>query len=124
MVETGERPLKFFGRRKGRPLSAARERLVETLLPRISVPVANEENKLLEEDIQSKTTLVLKLRAELTENEDRIYAIQEHMKNVRQEFQHTNALTQARGIESELCRFFRCSEILKFQETKRKLSSI
>ena len=63
----------------------------------ISVPVANEENKRLEEDIQSKASLLTRLKAELGENEDRIYAIQEHMKNVRQEFQHTNALTQARG---------------------------
>ena len=68
----------------------------------ISVPVANEENKVLEDDIQSKATLITRLRAELAENEDRIYSIQEYMKNVRQESQHTNALIHARGTKARV----------------------
>ncbi len=45
MSETSSDP-KFFGRRKGRPLSAARQNLIETLLPRLSVPLDGPPNSL------------------------------------------------------------------------------
>ena len=53
------------------------------------LPVANEENKALETDVQRKQKLIGELNNHVAEYNERVDAIKEHMKNVRQELQHT-----------------------------------
>ncbi|CAL1542998.1 unnamed protein product [Lymnaea stagnalis] len=67
----------------------------------LSMPVANTENKKLENEVQQKQTQVVVCQNELSEHDDRIRAMLEHLKNVRQELQHTQALVAARQKEAE-----------------------
>ncbi|XP_038050649.1 coiled-coil domain-containing protein 39-like [Patiria miniata] len=67
----------------------------------MKVPVANQENKMLEEEVQHKQQDVVRYQAELSEHEDRVFAMSEHMKNVQQELNQTQALNRARGRELE-----------------------
>lgn len=67
----------------------------------LTVPVANAENKVLEDEVQKKQREIVTLRNELGENEDRVHAIADHLKNVRQELQHTQGLVNARKKEIE-----------------------
>ena len=53
------------------------------------LPVANEENKALEIDVTRKQKLIGELENQVAEYNERVDAIKEHMKNVRQELQHT-----------------------------------
>jgi len=53
------------------------------------LPVANEENKSLEIEVQRKQKQIGDLNNQLAEYNERVDAIKEHMKNVRQELQHT-----------------------------------
>lgn len=53
------------------------------------LPVANEENKSLEIEVQRKQKLIGELDNQVAEYNERVDAIKEHMKNVRQELQHT-----------------------------------
>ena len=55
----------------------------------IVLPVANEENKALEIDVQRKQKLISELDNQVAEYNERVGAIKEHTKNVRQELQHT-----------------------------------
>ena len=56
------------------------------------LPVANEENKSLEIDVQRKQKLIGELDNKVAEYNERVDAIKEHMKNVRQELQLTQVL--------------------------------
>ncbi|KAK2144272.1 hypothetical protein LSH36_772g01071 [Paralvinella palmiformis] len=67
----------------------------------MTIPVANAENKILEEEILKKQKDITSLQKELSENEDRVHAMTSHLKNVRQELQHTQALVDARRKEIE-----------------------
>lgn len=67
----------------------------------MTIPVANAENKILEEEILKKQKEITALQKELSENEDRVHAMSSHLKNVRQELQHTQALVDARKKEIE-----------------------
>jgi len=67
----------------------------------MTIPVANAENKILEDEVQQKQKEIIRLQNELSVNEDRVYAISSHLKNVRQELQHTQALVNARQKEVE-----------------------
>ena len=53
------------------------------------LPVANEENKFLEIEVQRKQKLISELDNQVAEYNERVDAVREHMKNVRQELQHT-----------------------------------
>ena len=53
------------------------------------LPVANEENKALEIDVTRKQKLIGEFDNQVAEYNERVDAIKEHMKNVRQELQHT-----------------------------------
>ncbi|CAH1781534.1 unnamed protein product [Owenia fusiformis] len=66
-----------------------------------SMPVANTENKSLEESVQRKQKSIVQNKNDLRENEDRVNAMSEHLKNVRQELQHTQGLVNARKNEAE-----------------------
>ncbi|GFO22705.1 coiled-coil domain-containing protein 39 [Plakobranchus ocellatus] len=67
----------------------------------LSMPVANADNKALENEVQKKQSTIVACQGELSETEDRIIAMVEHLKNVRQELQHTQSLVGARGKEAE-----------------------
>lgn len=66
-----------------------------------AMPVANRENKLLEEEIQRKQKEIVTAQNELGDNEDRVRAMSDHLHNVRQELQHTQGLVNARNHEIE-----------------------
>ncbi|KAK6195619.1 hypothetical protein SNE40_001008 [Patella caerulea] len=67
----------------------------------LSMPVANAENKLLEEDVQTKQRQIVADTSELSETDDRLHAMSEHLRNVRQELHHTQGLVNARKKETE-----------------------
>ncbi|KAK3603714.1 hypothetical protein CHS0354_023327 [Potamilus streckersoni] len=67
----------------------------------LSMPVANVENKALEDEVQRKQKKIVSTRNDLEELDDRIHAMSEHLKNVRQELQHTQGLVSARMKEIE-----------------------
>uniref|UniRef100_A0A8C9FYN3 Coiled-coil domain-containing protein 39 n=1 Tax=Pavo cristatus TaxID=9049 RepID=A0A8C9FYN3_PAVCR len=51
-----------------------------------AVPVANAENRALEEDLQKMEKEKVNLQNQLTDFEERMEAMTSHLKNVRQEF--------------------------------------
>lgn len=67
----------------------------------LKVPVANQENKILEEDVQTKQREIVRLQTEMSVGEDRVHAMSEHMKNVQQELNQTQNLCRAREKEIE-----------------------
>ena len=62
-------------------------------LERLGLPVANAENKKLETEVQAKEKEIAALQLQIEEHSERAQAISDHLKNVRQELQHT----QVRG---------------------------
>ncbi|BFZ06218.1 hypothetical protein BsWGS_09257 [Bradybaena similaris] len=67
----------------------------------LSMPVANVENKSLENEVKKKQTLLVRCQNELAETEERIGAMSEHLKNVRQELQYTQGVVNARQKEAQ-----------------------
>lgn len=63
--------------------------VIEFDLDGMVLPVANEENKSLEIDVQQKQKLISELDNQVAEYNERVNAIKEHVKNVRQELHHT-----------------------------------
>lgn len=53
------------------------------------MPVANAQNRKLEEAVTAKEKGIVRNQQELQLNEDRVHHISEHLKNVRQELRHT-----------------------------------
>ncbi|CAB1317807.1 unnamed protein product [Coregonus sp. 'balchen'] len=66
-----------------------------------AIPVANAENKGLEDELQRKQNEKLQLENKLGGYKDRIQAMAEHLQNVRQELSQTQALCKAREKETE-----------------------
>ncbi|RXN35356.1 coiled-coil domain-containing 39 [Labeo rohita] len=66
-----------------------------------AIPVANAENRALEEELQKKQKEQLNLENKVNKNKDVINALTEHLKNLRQEVSHTQALCKAREKETE-----------------------
>ncbi|XP_061099981.1 coiled-coil domain-containing protein 39-like [Conger conger] len=64
-----------------------------------AIPVANAENKALQEEIVKKQKENSILEAKISEHKDKIQALSDHLKNVRQELSHTQAL--CRAVEKE-----------------------
>lgn len=58
----------------------------------ISLPISNEANKALEEEIHQKQKEIGSLKQQISDHSDRIKVLTDHLKNVKQEF----TLTQAR----------------------------
>lgn len=54
-----------------------------------SMPVANTQNRRLEELVTEKEKSIVRTQQDLRQNEDRVHHISEHLKNVRQELKHT-----------------------------------
>ncbi|XP_032862335.2 coiled-coil domain-containing protein 39 isoform X4 [Tyto alba] len=72
-----------------------------------AVPVANAENKALEDELQKMQKEKLNLQNELAGFEERIEAMTSHLKNVRQEFTFTQSLYKARENEIETEKHFK-----------------
>ncbi|XP_036453610.1 LOW QUALITY PROTEIN: coiled-coil domain-containing protein 39 [Colossoma macropomum] len=66
-----------------------------------AIPVANAENKALEEKLQRKQKEKASIENKLSGYKDRINAMAEHLKNVQLELSHTQALIRAREKETE-----------------------
>ncbi|XP_075056680.1 coiled-coil domain-containing protein 39 [Mixophyes fleayi] len=66
-----------------------------------AIPVANSENKDLEDEMQRKEKEKMLLSNQLKELDDRIQAMAEHLKNVRQELNYVQCLCRAREKEIE-----------------------
>ncbi|XP_059163653.1 coiled-coil domain-containing protein 39-like [Physella acuta] len=85
----------------------ANNRLNQTILQEIewdeglTMPVANAENKQLENKVQEKQNLIVATQNELKEVDERTRAMQEHLRNILQELQHTQGLVAARQKEVE-----------------------
>ncbi|XP_076828434.1 coiled-coil domain-containing protein 39 [Brachyhypopomus gauderio] len=67
----------------------------------LAIPVANAENKALLDEIQRKQKEKAEVENRLSNSKDRINAMSEDLKNVRQELAHTKALCRAREKETE-----------------------
>jgi hypothetical protein len=61
----------------------------------IALPVANTENKVLEETVGLKTIERNRLQNDLSENRGKVNALQDHIKNVRDELLATQVRLQA-----------------------------
>ncbi|NWX49389.1 CCD39 protein, partial [Steatornis caripensis] len=72
-----------------------------------AVPVANAENKALEDELQKMQNEKANLQNELTDFEERIEAMTSHLKNIRQEFAFTQSLYKARENEIETEQHFK-----------------
>ncbi|KAI4579007.1 hypothetical protein MJG53_000881 [Ovis ammon polii x Ovis aries] len=66
-----------------------------------AIPVANEENKTLEEQLSKLQDERSAMQDQLRDYEDRINAMTSHFKNVKQEFLFTQSLCKARDHEIE-----------------------
>ena len=64
-------------------------------LDRLGLPVANTENKLLEAEVQGKEKEINSLQLNIDEHKDRVQAISDHLRNVRQELQQTQVCLHA-----------------------------
>lgn len=58
-------------------------------LEHLGLPVSNTENKILEAEVQKKQKDISLHDTKVLENKERIQAISDHLKNVKQELQHT-----------------------------------
>ncbi|XP_046515670.1 coiled-coil domain-containing protein 39 isoform X3 [Equus quagga] len=66
-----------------------------------AIPVANQENKMLEDQLSKLQDERSSLKDQLRDYEDRINAMTSHFKNVKQEFSFTQSLCKAREHEIE-----------------------
>ncbi|NXO12327.1 CCD39 protein, partial [Oriolus oriolus] len=69
--------------------------------PGFAIPVANAENKALEEELQKMLKEKENLQNELSNFEERIEAMTSHLKNVRQEISFSQSLYKAKENEIE-----------------------
>ncbi|XP_028728510.1 coiled-coil domain-containing protein 39 [Peromyscus leucopus] len=66
-----------------------------------AIPVANQENKMLEDQLSKLQKEKSNLQDQLRDYEDRINSMTSHLKNVNQEFLFTQSLCKAREYEIE-----------------------
>ncbi|KAL5476034.1 hypothetical protein EMCRGX_G025936 [Ephydatia muelleri] len=71
-------------------------------LDSFALPVANKENKELQLEIERKQKEIASLKRQSEGYADRIQALSDHLKNVQQELQHTQALHEAKRKDVEL----------------------
>ncbi|KAM9378594.1 LOW QUALITY PROTEIN: coiled-coil domain-containing protein 39 [Phaethornis superciliosus] len=89
-----------------------------------AVPVANAENKALEEQLQKMQKEKLNLQNELTDFEERIKAMTSHLKNVRQEFNFTQSLYKARENEIETEQHFKAIAEREYGRLKSEIKRL
>ena len=59
----------------------------------IALPIANAENKILEDAVTSKTSERNRLQTDLEENRSKVSALQDNVKNVRDELMVTQVIS-------------------------------
>lgn len=65
----------------------------EVELDQLPLPISNTENKLLEAEVLSKQRDLSSHEVKISEHRDRIQGLGDHLKNVKQELQHTQVPT-------------------------------
>uniref|UniRef100_A0A674J2E2 Coiled-coil domain-containing protein 39 n=1 Tax=Terrapene triunguis TaxID=2587831 RepID=A0A674J2E2_9SAUR len=89
-----------------------------------AVPVANAENKALEEELQKLQKEKANLKNQLTDFEERIEAMTSHLKNVRQEFNFTQSLYRARENEIETEEHFKALAERELGRLKKEIQRL
>uniref|UniRef100_A0A8C4W4S3 Coiled-coil domain-containing protein 39 n=1 Tax=Gopherus evgoodei TaxID=1825980 RepID=A0A8C4W4S3_9SAUR len=89
-----------------------------------AVPVANAENKALEEELQKLQKEKANLKNQLTDFEERIEAMTSHLKNVRQEFNFTQSLHRARENEIETEEHFKALAERELGRLKKEIQRL
>ncbi|XP_032639747.1 coiled-coil domain-containing protein 39 isoform X2 [Chelonoidis abingdonii] len=89
-----------------------------------AVPVANAENKALEEQLQKLQKEKANLKNQLTDFEERIEAMTSHLKNVRQEFNFTQSLHRARENEIETEEHFKALAERELGRLKKEIQRL
>ncbi|NXG08791.1 CCD39 protein, partial [Sakesphorus luctuosus] len=89
-----------------------------------AVPVANAENKALEDELQKMQKEKANLRNELTNFEERIEAMTSHLKNVRQDLSCFQSLYSARENEIETEHHFKTLAERECERLKRDLKRL
>lgn len=65
----------------------------ETDLGYLSLPISNEYNKQLEEEVAQKQREINNLEQQISEHNDRIQVLSDHLKNVHQELQLSQVMS-------------------------------
>ncbi|NWR63750.1 CCD39 protein, partial [Bucorvus abyssinicus] len=89
-----------------------------------AVPVANAENKALEDELQKMQKEKENLQNELTNFEERIEAMTSHLKNIRQEFSFAQSLYKARENEIETEQHFKALAEREHGRLKREIKRL
>ncbi|XP_064021652.1 coiled-coil domain-containing protein 39 [Pogoniulus pusillus] len=89
-----------------------------------AVPVANAENKLLEDELQKMQKEKVDLQNELTNFKERVEAMTSHLKNVRQEYSFTQSLYKARENEIETEQHFKALAEREFGRLKSEIKQL
>nr|XP_048720815.1 coiled-coil domain-containing protein 39 isoform X2 [Caretta caretta] len=89
-----------------------------------AIPVANAENKALEEELQKLQKEKANLKNQLTDFEERIEAMTSHLKNVRQEFNFTQSLYRARENEIETEEHFKALAERELGRLKKEIQRL
>ncbi|XP_067851309.1 coiled-coil domain-containing protein 39 isoform X2 [Heptranchias perlo] len=86
-----------------------------------AIPVANAENKALEDEVQKKQKEKANLENKLTDFEDRIHAMTMHLQNVHQELANTQSLQRAREKELETEQQFKILAEREMERLKQEI---
>lgn len=62
-------------------------------LEHLALPIANEANKRLEDEVARRRKEIDRLQLEVEQHQDRVQIIKDHLQNVRQELQLTQVKT-------------------------------
>ncbi|KAM6257893.1 coiled-coil domain-containing protein 39 [Porphyrio hochstetteri] len=89
-----------------------------------AIPVANAENKALENELQKMQKEKANLQNELTDFEERIEAMRIHLRNVTQEFGFTQSLYKARENEIETEQHFKALAERECGHLKREIKRL
>ncbi|XP_072897358.1 coiled-coil domain-containing protein 39-like isoform X3 [Hemitrygon akajei] len=89
-----------------------------------AIPVANVENKALEDEVQKKQKEKANFENQLTNFEDRIQAMTMHLQNVRRELTNTQSLKRAREKELETEQHFKTITEHEMQRLKQEIQRL
>uniref|UniRef100_A0A2K6M075 Coiled-coil domain-containing protein 39 n=1 Tax=Rhinopithecus bieti TaxID=61621 RepID=A0A2K6M075_RHIBE len=89
-----------------------------------AIPVANEENKILEDQLSKLKDERASLQDELREYEERINSMTSHFKNVKQELSITQSLCKARERETESEEHFKAIAQRELERVKDEIQRL